>query len=67
MKKNVNQLYIVKWKRGERDEGEWLIGAHTQNIGPLPFNWNNTTQNEKKARKALTDEGKGAQARIDDG
>ena len=38
---------------------KWLIGAHTQNIDTLPFNWNNTTQHKKKAGKALIDEGKG--------
>ena len=30
--------------RGERDGGEWLIGAPTQNIGTLTFNCNNTRQ-----------------------
>ena len=47
-------------KKEERDtRGEWLIGAHTQNIGILPFNCNNTIQNKTKSRKALIDEGKG--------
>ena len=41
-----------------RGGGEQLIGTHTQNIGTLPLNCNNTTQGKKKARNALTDEGK---------
>ena len=41
--------------------------THTQNIGTLPFNFNNITQDKKKARKGLIDEGKDAQARINDG
>ena len=36
-----------------------LIRAHKQNICTLPFNCNNTTQDKKKALKALIDEGKG--------
>ena len=40
---------MVKQKRGERDGDEWLIGAHTQNIG---------TQDKKKVCKTFTDESK---------
>ena len=56
---------MVKLKRGERDgvRREWLIRAHTQNIGTLPFNYNNTTQDEKKTHETFIDESKGAETR----
>ena len=31
-------------KKEERDGGEWLTGAYTQNIGMIPLNCNNTRQ-----------------------
>ena len=46
---------------GRTGEGEWLIGAHPQNICTLPLNCNNTTQDMKKVRKTLIYEGKSAQ------
>ena len=45
--------------REEKDRVELLIGAHTQNIDTLPLKCYNTTQDKKKAREALIDEGKG--------
>ena len=50
---------MIKWKRGERDPGgECLIwSAHTKHN--LPFNCNNTTQDQKKTRKAPIDGVKG--------
>ena len=60
-------------KERRKTRGEWLIEAHTQNIGTLPFNCNNTKQD----KGVVKDEGKGAmcvsrvlmmsKARISDG
>ena len=36
--KYVKQLYMVKYKRGEKEKGECLIGAHMQSIGTILFN-----------------------------
>ena len=44
----MKQLYTVQIKEGGETGYEWLIWAHTQNIGTLPSNWNNTRQ-EKEA------------------
>ena len=35
-------------KREERDGGEWLIGAHTQNIDTLPFQLYSCVVHDKK-------------------
>ena len=49
---------MVKWKRGERDGGEWLIGAHIQNIRTLTFQLKQRNTRKRcllmwvKARKA---------------
>ena len=50
---------MVKQKKEER-WGEWLIGAHTQNIGTLPLNCNSTIQDKTNSSKVLIYEGKGA-------
>ena len=56
-KKHAKQLYMVN-KRQQGDGGEWLIGAHTQNISYLSTV---TTQHKSRQRpvKAPIDEGKG--------
>ena len=37
-----------------------MVNWSTQNIGTLPFNWKNTTQDKKEARKAPIQKGKDA-------
>ena len=49
---------MVKWKRGERDGGEWLTGAHIQNIRTFTFQLKQRNTRKRcllmwvKARKA---------------
>ena len=58
-KNHAKQLHMVKKQR--RETGcECLTGVHTQNIPYLPTV--TTQQGKTKARKALIDEDKGAQA-----
>ena len=54
-KKHAKQLYMVKYKWGERGGGGCLIRAFSQHTGNS--NWNNTGQDKKKVRKAHINDG----------
>ena len=55
-KKHV-KLYIVQ-RIEDRDKG-WMVNCGTHTKHTLLFNYNSTTLDKKKLRKAPVDEGKG--------
>ena len=58
-KKACKTALYCKTKETAETGGKCFIGAHTQNIDTLTYNYSNVTQHKTKARKALIDKGKG--------
>ena len=54
-----NWIFVKFISKEQQNRMVKLIRVHKQNICALPYNYNNTTQDKKKALKALIDEGKG--------